>query len=148
MNPALDEEKLLRRRLARFRAVATIMQRIVSEDETLYAEAPQRQAEALIEGSIYKIPSMLMIETAVATGQLKLGEACLHCSKIATRAQKTAKAERLLKEKFDPVEVTREVTLPLLKDWLENIESYMVEHGYRVPKWHRPNWLTEMEAKQ
>ena len=74
-----------------------------------------------------------------------LDEVCPDCGRVVTkeeqRKQKIEKAERILKEMFDPVDITHEVTMPLVKDWLESIECYMVEQGYRLPKWERPKWL-------
>ncbi|GAI81134.1 unnamed protein product, partial [marine sediment metagenome] len=67
-------------------------------------------------------------------------------TKEEQRRQRVGKTERIMKQLFGPVAVTREVTMPLVKDWVESIERCMVEQGYRLPKWQRPEWLREMEA--
>lgn len=122
-------------------------------DEALYRAAPEFQAEAIIEGFGYHLPSWLWIRTLLVTGELRLkDEVCPACGHIVTREeqrkQKIEQARRILKEKFGPVEITREVTMPLVKDWLERVECQMIERGYRLPKWSRPPWLKEMEAGQ
>ena len=52
-----------------------------------------------------------------------------------------------MKERFDPLEITSKVTMPLTKAQLHRIERMMVERGCRLPKWDRPKWLTEMEEE-
>lgn len=144
-----QEEKFLRKELRRFRAAATTLQ-WVAMDEALYSVVPEFQAEAIIEGIGYWLPARLLVRTLLATGELQLkDEVCPHCGYILTEEEQweetIEKAEKILKEKFDPVEITHEVTMPLVKNWLENIECKMVEEGYRLPKWGRPKWLREME---
>ncbi len=148
-----QEEKLLRKELRRFRSIATSLYWALRGDEALYAVAPEFQAEAIITGRGYWLPARLWVKRLLGTGELQLqDEVCPYCgrtvSKEEQQKQKVDKAERILKEKFDPVEVTREVAMPLVKDWLESIERYMVEQGYRLPKWERPKWLRELEEKR
>lgn len=147
-----EEETCLRKELRRFRGIATSLQWVVMTDEAVYAIVPEFQAEAIIEGFGYWLPSRLLVRKLLATRELQLkDEVCPDCGHIITEEeqykQKIGKAERILKEKFDPVAVTREITLPLVKDWLESVERYMVEQSYRLPKWERPEWLREMESR-
>ena len=146
-----EEETFLRRELRRLRALATSLQWTDRWDEALFRLHPEFQAEAIIKGYTYWLPSRLLVRTLMATGKLELqDEICTDCGHIITKAEqrseKIEKAERFLKEKFDPVEILREVTMPLVKAWLEGTERYMVEQGYRLPRWQRPAWLKEMEG--
>jgi|GEM_PF-5553341 len=148
-----EEEMFFRKQLRRLRSVATSLQWVVMDDEALYAIAPVYQAEAIIQGMGYKAAAILFVNTLFAAGELQLkDEVCPDCGCIATkeeqREQKTEKAERILKELFDPVAVTREVTMPLVKSLLEATECQMVEQGYRLPEWERPQWLRVMEGKE
>ncbi|MBA7690717.1 hypothetical protein ES703_99248 [subsurface metagenome] len=148
-----EEELQLRKQLRRFRGFATSLQWLPEADEALYAIAPVYQAEAIIKGMGYKAAAILFVTTLLVKGELELkDEVCLNCGVTITkeeqRQQKTEKAERILKQIFDPVAVTRKVTMPLVKSWLEAIECQMVEQGYRLPKWGRPQWLRVMEGKE
>ena len=146
-----EEETSLRKELRGIRRLATSLGRTITGDEALYAMAPEYQAEAIIEGRGYTTASILLVTKLLATGELQLkDEVCPDCGYVITkeeqREEKVEMAERILKEKFDPVAVTREVTMPLIKWCLESVECYMVEQGYRLPKWQRPKWLQEMET--
>ena len=145
-----EEELQLRKQLRRFRGLATSLQWSIMHDE-VFNRDPVFQVEAIIKGYSYWLPSRLLVRTLLATGELQLqDEVCPDCGCIVTkedqRKQKVEKVERILKQIFDPVAVTREVTMPLVKDWLETIECYTVEQGYRLPRWKRPQWLREMES--
>lgn len=147
-----EEEALLRKELRSFRSVATSLQLSVRLDE-LFIRDPMFQAEAIIKGYSYWLPSRLFVRTLLATGELQLkDEVCPACGYIVTkeeqRKEKIDRVEKILKQLFDPVAVTREMTMPLVKDWLESMECYMVEQGYRLPKWERPQWLRVMEGKE
>lgn len=147
-----EEEISLRKELRRFRALATTLQWVVMADEVLYHVYPEFQAEAIIKGIGYWLPSRLLVRTLLATGELQLkDEVCPDCGYVITKEeqwkQKIERAERILKQKFDPVDITHQVTMPLVKNWLESIECSMVEQGYRLPEWERPKWLREMEQK-
>lgn len=146
-----EEETQLRKQLRRFRGFATSLQWLPEADEALYAIAPVYQAEAIIQGMGYEAAAILFVNMLLTTGELQLkDEVCPDCGCIVTkeeqRKQKVEKAERVLKEIFDPVAVTRKVTMPLVKSWLEAIECHMVEQGYHLPRWQRPEWLRVMEA--
>lgn len=136
----------MRKELRKFRSAATSLQWHVMGDEAIYAIVPEFQAEAIIKGIGYKSTSMLLVKTLLATGELHLeDEVCPDCGRIVTkeeiRKQEIEKVQTILTQKFDPVDVIREVTMPLVKAWLASIECYMVEQGYRLPKWERPRWL-------
>ncbi len=145
-----EDEAFLRKQVRRLRGLATSLQWSVRHDEILIRD-PVFQAEAVIKGYSYWLPSRLFVNTLLAAGELQLqDEVCSGCGCIITkeeqRKEKIEKVERILKEIFDPVAVTRKVTMPLVKSWLEAIECQIVEQGYRLPNWGRPEWLREMEA--
>lgn len=147
------EELFFRKQLRRFRGFATSLQGLPEADEALYAIAPVYQAEAIIDGMAYEAAAILFVNTLLAAGELQLkDEVCPDCGCIATkeeqRKEKTGKTERILKQLFDPVAVTREVTMPLVKSLLEATECQMVEQGYRLPEWERPQWLRVVEGKE
>lgn len=56
--------------------------------------------------------------------------------------------KKRLRENIDPVDALDKVILPAVKEHLENLECYMVERGYRLPRWHRPEWLENMEGRE
>lgn len=147
-----EGELFFRKQLRRFRGLATSLQWSVMHDEVLLRD-PLFQAEAIIKGYSYWLPSRLFVNTLLTAGELQLkDEVCLNCGVTITkeeqREQKIEKVEKILKQLFDPVAVTREVTMPLVKDWLETMECQMVEQGYRLPRWQRPEWLRVMEGKE
>ena len=56
--------------------------------------------------------------------------------------------KKRLVENIDPVDALEKIILPAVKEHLENLECYMVERGYRLPRWHRLEWLEEMEGRE
>ena len=147
-----EEEAFFRKQLRRLRTAATCLDPWYQGQEVIFRQWPEAQAEAIIKGIDYKTASILLVRTLAAMGELHLeDEVCPDCGCTITREevteQKMAMAEKFLKERFGPLEVTREVTMPLVKGWLESIERYMVNQGYQLPKWERPEWLKEMEGK-
>ena len=145
-----EEETSLRKELRRFRSLATSLTLSVRQD-AVFCHDPAFQAEAIIKGYSYWLPSRLLVRTLLATGELELKDkVCPDCGYLFTREEqykeKIEKAERFLKEEFEPVEITHGVTMPLVKTWLEMLERYMVEEGYRLPRWDRPQWLKEIEG--
>lgn len=144
-----EEEAFLRKELKGLRAAATSLQRSVMLDE-IFCRDPVFQAEAIIKGYSYRLPSRLLVRALLATGELELEDVAPECGYSITEEEAykrtVEKAERFLKEKFDPVDITREITMPLVRWWLEAIERYVVEQGYRLPKWRRPAWLEMKES--
>jgi hypothetical protein len=47
------------------------------------------------------------------------------------------------REIMDPTEVLSWFLLPTIKCALEEIEASFIEKQYRLPKWQRPEWLSE-----
>jgi len=131
----MNEEAYFRDELRRFRRIATLLQRVVM-NEAIYA-TPTVQAEMIIKGLDYWLPSQLLVRLMLITGELKDEQ----------KQEKIAEAEKLLRAKFGPTEITREVTLPLVKTWLESLEHYALKKRYWLPAWERPEWFLEMENK-
>ena len=146
-----QEEIELRKELKLLRSTASQLQRL-SVLEDFFSTNLMLQAEAIIEGSFYKTAGRLLVNALLACGDLASeAEICPKCGVTITKEegveQQIERAERILKDSFDPIAVIQEMTMPLVRIWLEAMERYMVEQGYRVPKWERPQWLREMEGK-
>jgi len=119
----------------------------------MFSRWPESQAWAIVEGGAYRTAAVMLIDKALASGELNIENYKYHpftglpaTSKEILQYLYEAQ-EKILKKKLDPLAVTREVTMPLVKFCLEVTERYMVEQGYRLPKWGRPEWLKEMEGK-
>lgn len=56
--------------------------------------------------------------------------------------------KRELRLESDPIGILNKTILPGIREYLESLECHIIERGYRLPKWHRPEWLEEMEGRK
>lgn len=148
-----EEEALLRKQLRGLRSVATSLEALYHGDRVLFSRWPESQATAIVEGRGYNLAAFMLVESALLSGQLRWEDfqyvkpAGIPATKEEIIKHMYQLLEKRLKERFDPLAITHEVIMPLTKFDLESIELYMVESGYRLPKWDRPRWLKQLEGK-
>ncbi|GAI85979.1 unnamed protein product, partial [marine sediment metagenome] len=83
-----EEEAFLRKELRRFRALATSLQYTDRWDEALFRVHPEFQAEAIVRGYSYWLPSRLLVRVLLATGELEFkDEVCPDCGRIITKEE-------------------------------------------------------------
>lgn len=144
-----EEEELLRKQLRRLRSSATSMEALYHGDRRMYSRWPESQATAIVEGRGYNVAAFMVVEAALSSGELRWEDfQYVKPTGIPATKEEIIKdlyqlQEKRLKEKLDPLEVISKVIMPLIKFELEKYERIMVEQGYRLPKWERPNWLSK-----
>ncbi|GAI88801.1 unnamed protein product, partial [marine sediment metagenome] len=120
--------------------------------KVMFSRWPESQAQAILEGQGYKLAAFMVTEAALLSRELRWEDfQYVNPTGLPATRQEVIQdlyqlQEKRLIEKFDPLEIYPKVIMPLVKDWLESIERYMVEQCYRVPKWERPKLLKEIEA--
>lgn len=147
-----EEEEAFRKQLRRQRCLATSLGFLRQGDEIMFSRWPETQAWAILEGHGYHLAALMVINEALVSGEIEIEDWKYHpdTGLPATREEivqylcKTQ--EKHLKQRFDPLEIYSQVTMPLVKSELERLERYMVEQGYRLPKWKRPKWLRKLEG--
>ncbi len=149
-----EEEALFRKQLRRLRTLATSIGFSYREHEIMFARWPQTQAwEMLDQYSSYSLAAMMLVNAGLLSGDLR-SEDFSYVKPTGLSATRDEVVEDLyqlqskrLKEKFDPLEIYSQVIMPLVKFDLEQIERFMVNDGYQLPRWQRPRWLKEIEAR-
>lgn len=148
-----EEEEAFRKQLRKLRCLATSLGFLRQGDEIMFSRWPETQAWAIVEGHGYRLASLMVINEALVSGGLEIEDWKHHpdTGLPATEeeiVQYLCKVqERHLKQKFDPLEIYSQVIMPMIKSELENMECYMVEQRYQLPRWERPQWLQKMEGK-
>lgn len=146
-------EAFLRKQLRRLRSSATSMEALYHGERVIFSQWPEAQAQAILEGQGYKLAAFMVIETALLSRELRWEDfQYVKPTGIPATRQEIIQdlyqlQEKRLKEKFDPLEIYSKVIMPLIKFDLEKYERLMVNEGYRLPKWDRPKWLSEMQPK-
>ena len=149
----MDEEELFfRRQLTRLRYLATSIGHSYLEHEIMFSRWPETQAwEIVEERSVYGLAARMLVTDWLTPEKLESYKYSPSTGLPATKEEIfeefCQQQGRRLKEKLDPSEVYPQVVMPWVKSELEILERYMVNQGYRLPKWGRPNWLREMEAE-
>ena len=147
-----EEEELFRKQLRRLRSTATSIESLYHCDRVMFSRWPESQATAIVEGRGYGLAAFMVVEAALLSGELSWEDyQYVKPTGIPATREEVIEdlyqlQEKRLKEKFDPLEVIRQVIMPLIKFVLEKYERLMVEEGYRLPKWDRPKWLKEIEV--
>ena len=147
-----EYEEFLRKQLRRLRSSATQMEALYSGERVIFSRWPEAQASAIVEGQGYKLAAFMVTEAALLSGELRWEDfAYVKPTGLPATRQEIIQdlyqlQEKQLKEKFAPLEIYSKVIMPLIKFDVEKYERLMVEQGYRLPKWERPNWLSELEA--
>ena len=147
-----EEEAFFRKQLRRLRTLATMLGGSYQDDQIMFSRWPETQALAIMEEpSVYQLAAMMLVNSSLAPGELKKMK-YLPSTGLPATEQEIFKdlcqlQAKRLKEKFDPLEVYRQVVMPWVRTDLETLECHMVEQGYRLPKWERPPWLTQREGE-
>jgi len=160
----MDElECVCRKNLRRLRSAATSIGHLYRGYEFMFARWPETQAYTIIEGEAYGFAAILLIHKILSAnqGQMKFEDLkYLNLTGILEdlrhlnfNDEKTIEklrqfCRKKLKEEYDPLDVYKQLTMPLLKEQLEEQEITMVEAGYRLPRWDAPRWLREMSEKE
>ena len=148
-----EEETLFRKQLRRLRYLATSIGFSYQDEQIMFGRWPETQARAIVEGMGYQMAAMMLVDTTLLSGQLRWEDfKYLKSTGLPATREEIIKdlyqlQEKRLKEKFDPLEIYSQVIMPLVKSKLEKMEHIMVNQSYLLPKWERPKWLKEMEAK-
>jgi len=145
-------EVLFRRQLRRLRTLATMIGHSYLEHEIMFSRWPETQAwEIAKEPSAYGLAARMLVTDWLTPEKLESFKYLPSTGLPATKEEIFEDFCRLqakrLREKLDPSEVYLQVIMPWTKFELEKYERLMVNEGYRLPKWERPEWLREMEAR-
>lgn len=150
----MDEwEAFLRKQLRRLRSSATSIEALYHGERVMFSRWPEAQARAILEGQGYKLAAFMVTEAALLSRELRWEDfQYVKPTGLPAKREEIIRdlyqlQEKRLIEKFDPLEIYSRVIMPLIKFDLENYERLMVEHGYRLPRWQRPDWLRDMEAR-
>ena len=148
-----EEEEFLRKQLRRLRSSATSMEALYHGERIMFSRWPEAQATAIVEGRGYRLAAFMVTEAALLSGELRWEDfqyvkpTGLPATRKEIIQDLYQLQERRLKERFDPLDIYSKVIMPILKFDLEKYERLMVEQGYRLSRWHRPDWLKEIEAR-
>jgi len=114
----------------------------------MFSVWPESQAQAILEGRIYTVAAILLINVALVCGvDIDKRKFNPNTGHPLTRKESVEylyqRQERLLRVMFDPIDIYPRLLMPLIKVCLEQQECLMVEQGFRLPRWERPEWLKE-----
>ena len=145
-------EVLFRKQLRRLRTLATMIGHSYLEHEIMFSRWPATQAwEIVEEPSSYGLAARILVTDWLTPEKLESFKYLPSTGLPATKEEIFEDFCRLqakhLREKLDPLEVYLQVIMPWTKFELEKYERLMVNQGYRLPKWERPEWLREIEAR-
>jgi hypothetical protein len=131
------EEKEYRLRLKKFRWIATWLQNSENVKVEAFGKQPRLQADVVLNDITGSYGFALEVIREIERGAGRHFLSPFLSDKDALRE---------LKSYFGPIEITRFFTMPMLKLKLERLECGMIELGYRLPKWKRPPWLSEVKS--
>ena len=144
-----EQEAIFRTHLSQLHSIATGVARCYHYDQIMFNVWPESQAQAILEGRSYSVAAALVTSVALAFGDLDIDEWKFNpdTGQPLTREEALEylyrRQEKYLRIRFDPLDIYLRVIMPLIKAWLEEQECIMVEQGYRLPMWERPEWLKE-----
>ena len=143
------EEVFFRKQLRRLRIIATETGRVYQIEQMMFSRWPESQAQAKLGGPSYKAAAILVTNELLISGKLKIEDwkynpdTGLPATREGIVESLYQRHEKLLRKEFDPLEIYPQVIMPVVKYMLEVVECIMVEQGYRLPRWGRPEWLKE-----
>lgn len=117
-----EVEKEAKHKLKALREVASLLGNIDSLSEARYAKHLEYQEKDIIEGLPYVLAAAWYINPNLTDSEIIQD----------------------LKRRYSSQEVTRKITMPIIKLRLEAFERFFLERGWRLPKWKRPKWLSEV----
>ena len=116
-----EQEKQWRKRLKSLRNRATALPALFDLQAAVFEASPLTHVEDILSGRSHKI----------AVSYIKASEG------------ETAKLLLDMRDSIDPQEAFVTVLAPLLLLKLGFTEELFRDRGYRLPKWERPEWLSD-----
>jgi len=138
----MDEtETTARVKLRYYRHAATDFQKFIEDYKAKIDKYPHIEARLIVSGAYHKYASRWIARMLAAVREEDIEKENLQSTTNLTEED----WETAFREHYSPFGVIQEVVLSLVMYGLQDYERLLIENGWKLPKWKRPQWLKEME---